>query len=93
MGVNVLNPIQPECMDIFEIKETFGDKLAFWGGISTQHTLPYGTVEQVKAEAERVITRMSTNGGYVAAPAQEIQEDVPYENITALIDVLRYYGA
>jgi len=36
---------------------------------------------------------MSTNGGYVAAPAQEIQEDVPYENITALIDVLRYYGA
>lgn len=93
MGVDVLNPIQPECMDIFEIKETFGDKLAFWGGISTQHTLPYGTVEQVKAEAERVITRMSTNGGYIAAPAQEIQEDVPYENITALIDVLRYYGA
>ncbi|HOD93401.1 MAG TPA: uroporphyrinogen decarboxylase family protein [Clostridia bacterium] len=92
MGVDVLNPIQPECMDIYEIKESFGDKLAFWGGISTQRTLPYGTVTQVRAEAEKVITRMSSKGGYIAAPAQEIQDDVPYENITALIDVLRHYG-
>jgi uroporphyrinogen decarboxylase len=93
MGVDVLNPIQPECMDIFEIKESFGNKLTFWGGISTQRTLPYGTVAQVRNEAEKVIMNMSNNGGYIAAPAQEIQDDVPYENITALIDVLRYYGA
>lgn len=93
MGVDVLNPIQPECMDIFEIKKSFGEILAFWGGISTQRTLPYGTVSQVKAEAEKVITNMSINGGYIAAPAQEIQDDVPYENIIALIDVLRYHGA
>ncbi|HPB16216.1 MAG TPA: uroporphyrinogen decarboxylase family protein, partial [Clostridia bacterium] len=74
-------------------KESFGNKLTFWGGISTQRTLPYGTVAQVRNEAEKVIMNMSNNGGYIAAPAQEIQDDVPYENITALIDVLRYYGA
>lgn len=92
MGVDVLNPIQPECMDIFEIKKSFGEKLAFWGGISTQQTLPYGSVNQVKNEAERIILTMSENGGYIAAPSQEVQDDVPYENIKALIDVLKHYG-
>jgi len=92
MGVNVLNPIQPECMDIFEIKKSFGEKLAFWGGISTQQTLPYGSAKQVSHEAERIILAMSENGGYIAAPSQEVQDDVPYENIKALIDVLKHYG-
>lgn len=92
MGVDVLNPLQPECMDIYEIKQTFGDKIAFWGGISTQRTLPYGTVKEVQKEAEKVILSMSVNGGYIAAPAQEIQDDVPYENIVALIDVMQHYG-
>jgi uroporphyrinogen decarboxylase len=92
MGVNVLNPVQPECMDIYEIKKTFGNVLTFWGGISTQKTLPYGTVGEVKKEAEKVIINMSVNGGYICAPSQEIQNAVPYENLRALIDVARYYG-
>ena len=89
MGVNVLNPLQPECMDIFEIKRKYGDKLAFWGGISTQRTLPLGTPADVIRETREVITAMSKGGGYIAAPAQAIQEDVPVKNILALMDELR----
>ena len=86
MGVDVLNPVQPECMDIFELKEKYGSTLTFWGGISTQQTLPYGTAEEVASETRRVAEEMAKSGGFITAPAQEIQADVPYENLCALID-------
>ena len=89
MGLDVLNPIQPEAMDIGELKRKYGDKLTFWGGISTQQTLPYGTPEEVKKEARLVRNLMSRNGGYVFSPAQSIQADVPAENILALLEIAR----
>jgi len=89
MGLDVLNPVQPEAMDIEKLKMTYGDKLAFWGGISTQDTLPYGTPDGVKEEARRVRDMMSQNGGYILSPAQSIQGDVPVENILALLEVAR----
>jgi len=87
MGLDVLNPVQPECMDLAILKREYGDKLAFWGGISTQQALPYGSPEEVRAEARRVRDLMSRDGGYVLAPAQQLQVDVPVENVMALIDV------
>jgi len=92
MKVDVLNPLQPECMDIFKIKKDYGKDFTFWGGISTQDTLPYGNVDQVYKKAEEVIQTMSENGGYIAAPAQELQDDVPYENFIALMEVFRHFG-
>ena len=89
MGMDVLNPVQPECMDIQKLKENYGDKLTFWGGIGTQRILPYGTPDDVKKEARRVREMMSKNGGYIFSPAQDIQRDVPAENIMALLDVAR----
>lgn len=89
MGVDVLNPLQPECMDIKRIKREFGDKIAFWGGISTQQILPYGTCEEVGEETKRVASLLSQNGGYITAPSQEIQKDVPFENLCALIDTAK----
>ena len=86
MGVQVLNPFQPECMDIGAIKDEFGDALCFWGGISTQQTLPYGTPEEVREETRQVAARLGQGGGYLLAPAQAIQEDVPLENILAMIE-------
>jgi len=91
MGVDVLNPVQPECMDIKYLKENFGDRITFWGAISTQQTLPYGTPEQVVKETRAIIELMSKNGGYITAPSQEIQADVPYENLCALIDTAKEY--
>jgi uroporphyrinogen decarboxylase len=89
MGVQVLNPIQPEAMDIAELKRSFGDRLAFWGGISTQKTLPYGTPDEVRAEARQVRNLLAQGGGYVFSPAQSIQSDVPVPNILALLEVAR----
>ena len=87
MGVQVLNPAQPECMDIGRLKDEFGASLTFWGGVSTQRTLPYGTPEEVRAETREVAARLGRGGGYILAPAQGVQGDVPVENIVAMIEV------
>ena len=86
MGVDVLNPIQPECMDIYELKAQYGDKMTFWGGIGTQRILPRGTTEEVREETIRVTEAMSKNGGYLIAAAQGMQADIPFENLCALVD-------
>ena len=86
MGVKVLNPVQPECMDIEELNRQYGDRLTFWGGVSTQQTLPYGTPDEVRAETLRVAKLLGENGGYITAASQDIQPDVPLENIISLVD-------
>ncbi len=86
MGADVLNPVQPECMDTFELKRLYGSGMTFWGGISTQRTLPYGSPEEVRAETVRVTESMAAGGGYIIAAAQGIQADVPLQNLRALVD-------
>ena len=61
----------------------------FWGAISTQQTLPFGTPDEVRAEVRRVRDLMSAGGGYILSPAQSLQDDVPVENIQALLEVAR----
>lgn len=92
IGVQGLNPIQPECMDIKWLKENYGDSITFYGGISTQQTLPYGTPEDVVRETNEVVELMSKGGGYITAPSQGIQEDVPYENLIALIEAAKKWA-
>jgi uroporphyrinogen decarboxylase len=89
MGVDVLNPVQPEAMDLGRLKRDFGDRLTFWGGISTQRSLPYGTPEEVCRETVAVRDLLSAGGGYILAPAQEIQCDVPAANMMALIETAK----
>lgn len=79
-------------MDIYKVKEDYGKDLTFYGGISTQQTLPYGAPEEVVEESKKVIIGMSLNGGYITAPSQEIQTDVPYENVKALIDTAKLFS-
>ncbi len=88
MGVQMLQPIQPETMDIFALKARYGRNLCFAGGISTQHTLPYGTPADVRAETQRCIDVMGRGGGYVVAPAKPILPGVPLANAVALIDTI-----
>jgi uroporphyrinogen decarboxylase len=88
-GVNVFNPFQPEVMNVFEVKEKYGDSLTFYGGISTQKTLPYGTVSQVRDEVRQLLDVVGKNGGYIAAPAHAIPGDAKSENIAAMIEVLQ----
>ncbi|MBN1505949.1 MAG: hypothetical protein JW955_03840 [Sedimentisphaerales bacterium] len=88
-GLDIFNPFQPEVMDVFEIKRRFGDDLAFYGGISIQRTLPFGTVQQVKDEVRRLIDVVGVNGGYIASPSHDVPRDAKPENVAAMIEVLQ----
>ena len=87
-GVDVLEPVQP-CMNLKFLKENYGNDLIFMGGIDTQHVLPHGTPEEVRKHAREVIRTLGKNGGYIIAPAQEIMNDVPLENIIALVQTMK----
>ncbi len=89
MGLDVLNPVQPECMDINWLKDNFGDSLTFWGGITTQTVLPFGTPDEVREEARRVRDILGEGGGYIFSSSQDLQSDVSPENILALIEIAR----
>jgi len=88
-GLDIFNPFQPEVMDVFQMKRLYGERLCFYGGISTQRTLPYGTVAEVKDEVKRLIEVVGENGGYIASPAHDIPADAKAENIAAMIEVLQ----
>ncbi len=89
VGLDVLHPVQPEAMDIASLKAEYGDKLAFYGGISTQKTLPRGTPEEVEDEVRRTVQFMAEGGGYILAPGITLQHDIPLENILAFIGAAR----
>ena len=88
IGVQILNPVQPEAMDVLEIKRRFGRDLCLNGGISTQLTLPRGTTRDVRREVAACLYHLGKGGGYVISPAKAILPDVPLENAAALIDAL-----
>jgi len=84
-GVDILNPIQPGTymMEPKRLKDAYGDKLCFWGGIDTQELLPKGSPEDV-ARAVKDILSVMGGSGYILSPAHCIQWDVPVENIAAI---------
>ena len=86
IGVDMLQPIQPEAMDIFALKREFGRDLCLVGGISAQRTIPFGTPEQIVREVRACLETMAAGGGYILAPAKPIPAGTPLENAVALID-------
>ena len=76
-------------MNVFEIKKKFGDRLYFYGGISTQKTLPFGTVTDVADEVSRLLDVVGKKGGFIAAPAHKVPTDAKPENVAAMIEVLK----
>jgi uroporphyrinogen decarboxylase len=88
IGLDCFNPFQPEVMDVFELLETYRGRLAFHGGLSTQQTLPYGTVDEVR-EATRRLLDAGAAGGYIFAPAHAVEGDVPLENMVAMIETVQ----
>jgi uroporphyrinogen decarboxylase len=88
IGLNCFNPFQPEVMEVEALMERFRGRLTFHGGLSTQRTLPFGTVEDVQAETQRLL-KMGARGGYIFAPAHDVEGDVPLENILAFIELVQ----
>jgi len=86
LGIDILNPVQPECMDPSAIKLKYGDRLSFWGTVSVQQTMPFGTPEQVRAEARLRIRTVGKSGGLILAPAHVLGPETPWENIVAFFE-------
>lgn len=85
MGVNCFNPFQPEVMDVAALHRQYRGRLTFHGGLSTQRTLPYGSVDDVCAETDRLI-EVGQAGSYILSPAHSVEGDVPRENMLAFIE-------
>lgn len=91
-GVEVLNPVQPECMDFAEIHAQFGDRLSFWGTIGTQTTMPFGTPEDVRAAVFRNLEIAGDRGGLFCTPTHMLEPEVPWENIEAYVTACRDFA-
>lgn len=88
IGVNCFNPFQPEVMDVARLLDHYRGRLTFFGGLSTQRTLPYATAAEVRAETGRLI-ELGRQGSYILSPAHSVEGDVPLENMRAFIDEAR----
>ncbi len=87
-GLSCFNPFQPEVMDVYGLLPRYRGRLAFYGGLSTQRTLPFGTAEDVRAETRRLLD-LGRQGSYIFAPAHDVEGDVPLENMLAFIEVVQ----
>jgi uroporphyrinogen decarboxylase len=89
-GVTVLNPVQPECLNIVELKKDFGDKLIFWGGVGTQTTMPFSTPDEVFESVQKTIDVLGPTG-FFPCPTHVLEPDVPWENILAFLRAVDEY--
>ncbi len=86
IGLDVLNPLQPMAIDPFRIKKRYGKRLALFGGLCVQHTMPRGKPDDVRAAVRRLKTEVGAGGGYILAPAHHVQADTAIENVFAFYD-------
>jgi uroporphyrinogen decarboxylase len=92
LGVDVIHPLEPlPATDITAVKEKFGKQVTFLGGIDISHAMP-NTREDVIAEAKRRIAQLAPGGGYILAPSNHLQADVPPENVVTLFETAREFG-
>ena len=95
IGIDILNPIQTSAgkmSNLPELKKQFGKDLIFCGAIDTHRVLPFGTPEEVRAEVKRIIDVLGEGGGYMLASVHTILEDVPAENVLAMVDAVEEFG-
>ena len=91
-GVDILNPIQPECMDFAEIHAEFGDSLSFNGTLGTQTLFPHGTPDDIRKEVFRNLEIAGKNGGLFCCPTHMLEPDVPWENVQAYVDAINEFN-
>jgi uroporphyrinogen decarboxylase len=84
VGVDILNPVQPECMPFDEVYRRVGGRLSFWGTVGTQTTLPFGTPAQVREVIWANLRTCGKRGGIVIAPTHLVEPEVPWENLLAM---------
>jgi uroporphyrinogen decarboxylase len=88
-GVDVLNPIQHACpgMDMAELKQEFGDRVVFHGGVDNQSVLPRGSADEVREEVRNCLNTLGAGGqGYICCSCHNVQAGTPLENILAMVE-------
>jgi hypothetical protein len=91
-GFDIINPVQINAtgMDPKELKRKFGDRIVFWGGgVDTQGVFAFGTPQQVKEQVKRQVSILNENGGFVFNTVHNIQANVPFENVVAMLEALK----
>lgn len=91
-GFEILNPVQPESMDPVAIKRRYGERIALWGGIGMQSTMLNASAEGVRAATKALIESWAPGGGAIVTVAQTMLPDVPWGNVTALVETVRECG-
>lgn len=88
IGLDVLESVQPEArgMNPYELKDTWGKDITFWGALGSQSMIPNGTPQQIRQEVKDLIAQMGKGGGYILGPAKPLQPDTPVENMVAVFD-------
>jgi uroporphyrinogen decarboxylase len=89
MGLDIYNTIQPEIYDLAALKREYGRHVTFYGGISTQQFLPYAKPPEVRDLTRGVKKIMGKDGGYILAPTHAVTDDIPVENVLAMVEVAR----
>ena len=88
-GLDILNPVQPECLSLKDLNAEYGGRLSYWGTIGTQTTMPFGTPDDVRKQVREHKEICGPRGGILLAPTHVIEPDVPFENLLALRDAIR----
>jgi hypothetical protein len=91
-GFDIINPVQINAagMDPETLKKKYGDRIVFWGGgVDTQGAFAFGTPEQVKNQVKRQCDILNDNGGFVFNTVHNIQANVPFENVIAMLNALK----
>ncbi len=91
-GLDILNPLQPECLDVDAVHARFGDRLSFDGCIGTQSTMPWGSPDDVRARVKECVEKYGQRGGLILAPTHVLEPEVPLANIDAFAEACREYG-
>jgi uroporphyrinogen decarboxylase len=86
IGLDVLQSVQPEAMDPYELKREFGKDLTFWGGLGSQRIIPFGTPDEIRQEVDRLCRVMGEGGGYILGPAKALQPETPTANAAAVVE-------
>lgn len=94
IGVDAINPVQVSALeDVVALKEEYGERISFWGGVDTQSVLCSGSPRDVREEVEKRISQLAPGGGFVIGAVHNIQPDVPPENIVAMSEAVRELGS
>ena len=92
VGIDILEAVQPECMDLTHLKREFGKDITFWGGVGAQSALNRSTPEQATEAVRQTLRIMAPSGGYICAPCHTLTEEVSWTSIVAFHEAVKTHG-